>query len=108
MLVPTVQVTACAADKRARCRGAAVADRRAAGGRADCARATLEMLTCGLAIEGVCARRASAYGRALLASDESADRSATKKHRSRARLTPELRMMTTVSLRVSADRERRQ
>src|SRR4051812_3180909 len=71
VLTAAVQITARAADYRARGRAAlvahsaadAAAERRAAGRRADGARATFEVLPRGLTVEGVRARAARADGR---------------------------------------------
>src|SRR5829696_496655 len=103
-----VEIAARAADDGARGRRAPAADRaadaraerRAAGGRADGARARLEVAPRGLAVEGVGARAARADGRALLAAGEPADGRAARDDRRRPRLTPEARTLPRLRRRV--------
>src|SRR5437763_9817470 len=114
VLRASVEIAAARAQESAGSRAAPVSDRaadaraecRAAQSRASRTRVSFEVPPRGGSVEGVHASAARADGRALLAPDETADECAASDHRSRARLTTEVRMVSSARLRQSVRRER--
>jgi hypothetical protein len=98
-LAATIQITASASSERADCRRTFAADsaadasaeRRSAQDRSRRARSALEITPRCFAIESVKASAASAYGRALLASDQRPYERATANYRRRPGLATEAR-----------------